>query len=69
MTTVCIVPVTYAWRDELEKKTQKAIDNFLGQAPPSRQLHSRGRHMPDSEFDHIEEKEVRKYNTTLQYEY
>lgn len=58
--TACLppVPVTYAWRDELERKTQNAIDKLLGQAPPSRQFHDRGRHMPTSDFDHVEDEQV-----------
>lgn len=29
------VPVTYAWRDELEKKTQNALQRAMGNIPPA----------------------------------
>ena len=52
-----LVPVTYAWKDELEKKTHNAITKALGQTPvPMSRQSQRG--MEKKECDGIEDNEV-----------
>lgn len=55
MHIIIAVPITYAWKDELEKKTQKALNKALGQfpLPPSQQSQRNG------EFDHLDDEQVR----------
>ena len=61
------VPVTYAWRNELENKAHQAISRAMGQPPPSRRgIMSRGgsRMQPQggAQFDHLHDDQVRTYN-------
>ncbi len=57
------VPVTYAWRDELEKKTHNAISKALGQNPLSVHYESHsviGKQKTNKlEFDSMEDDQVR----------
>jgi len=55
--------VTYAWRDELEKKTHMAISRAMGQPPPSRGgvMSRSGLRMQQQEggqFDHLRDDQV-----------
>ena len=52
------VPVTFAWRDELEKKANSAIHRALGQPPSSRGGGAVGRRNPVSQFDHMDDNKV-----------
>lgn len=57
LASVGIVPVTYAWKDELEKKTHNAITKALGQTPvPMSRQSQRG--MEKKEYDGIEDNEL-----------
>ena len=52
-----LVPVTYAWKDELEKKTHNAITKALGQTPvPMSRQSQRG--MENKDYDGMEDNEV-----------
>ena len=54
------MPITFAWRDELEKKASNAINRALGQPPPSRgSVLSRGGARSVNQFDHTEDDRVR----------
>ena len=54
------MPVTYAWRDELEKKTQNALHRALGNIPPASRggLMSRSSQRGPSQFDGLEDGKV-----------
>ena len=54
---IVAVPVTYAWRDELERKTNKALNKALGQfsIPHSQQSQ---RNNQSGEFDHLQDEQV-----------
>ena len=57
--SISAVPVTSAWRDELEKKTQNAILRAMGQPLPSRE--SMGSQMGfrrENQFDHLQDEKV-----------
>lgn len=58
--TVFAVPVTAMWRDELEKKTQKAILRAMGEVtPPSRaSLDSQMGTRKERYFDHLHDEKV-----------
>lgn len=60
-----VVPVTYAWRDELEKKTQNALHRALGNIPPASRggMMSRSSQRGPSQFDGLEDGKV---NITIQ---
>ena len=57
---IIIVPVTYAWRDELEKKTQNALHRALGNIPPASRggMMSRSSQRGPSQFDGLEDGKV-----------
>ena len=57
---MCVVPVTYAWRDELEKKTQNALHRALGNIPPASRggIMSRSSQRGPSQFDGLEDGKV-----------
>ncbi len=55
------VPVTFAWRDELEKKANSAIHRALGQPPTSRGGGAVGGRNPVSRFDHMDDSKVYMY--------
>lgn len=65
-----VVPVTYAWKDELEKKAQNAISKALGHQPtqpmlPSIQPHrhlttEKLQHQHQAEFDSLDDTQVRE---------
>ena len=62
---LCTVPVTYAWRDELIRKAEKAISKALGKDKPSTSrsaLSSRqsSRGAP-RQFDHLDDQSVSIY--------
>lgn len=58
---IFIVPVTYAWKDELERKTQKALNKVLGHmSVPSSQQGPREMKQI-GQFDHLEDEEVKYY--------
>lgn len=60
MVMLCyIVPVTYAWKDELERKTQKALNKVLGTGGDSSVLSSRQSQRLDRQYDHLEDEQVR----------
>ena len=64
MSFICLtltlpVPVTYTWRDELERKTQNAIDKVLGRGPSGRLSSRNMRNKPTTDFDHVEDEQVR----------
>ena len=54
------VPVTYAWRDELEKKTQNALHRALGNISPASMggMMSRSSQRGPSQFDSLEDGKV-----------
>lgn len=61
------VPVTYAWRNELENKAHQAISRAMGQPPSSRRgIMSRGgsrmQQQGGAQFDHLQDDQVRTYN-------
>ena len=61
------VPVTYAWRNELEIKAHQAISRAMGQPPPSRGgVMSRGgsrmqQQQRGTQFGHLQDAQVRTY--------
>ena len=61
------VPVTYAWRNELEIKAHQAISRAMGQPPPSRGgVMSRGgsrmqQQQRGTQFEHLQDDQVRTY--------
>ena len=54
------VPVTFAWRDELEKKTQNALHRAMGNIPPPSRggLLSRSSQRGASQFDTLGDNQV-----------
>ena len=63
--TTTPVPVTYAWRDELIRKTRKAISKALGREdPPTRPLSRQSSRGEAHQFDHLDDKAVSKANYT-----
>ena len=61
------VPVTYAWRNELEIKAHQAISRAMGQPPPPRGgVMSRGgsrmqQQQRGTQFEHLQDDQVRTY--------
>ena len=51
-----IVPVTYAWKDELEKKAYNAISKALNQNPVAAQ--TQDIYKTEKEFDKMEDDQV-----------
>lgn len=66
------MPVTYAWRDELEKKTQNALHRALGNIPPASRggMMSRSSQRGPSQFDGLEDGKVSItiHTTYMQYD-
>ena len=60
------VPVTYTWKEELERKTQNAIDKALGQTP-HRRLYSREFHKPQvaDNFDQLDDDQASNKNISI----
>ena len=58
--TIIIVPITYAWRDELEKKAQNALHRAMGNIPPVSRgsMMSRSSQRGPSQFDGLEDRKV-----------
>ena len=54
------VPITYAWRDELEKKTQNALQRAMGNIPPASRagLMSRSSSRGGGQFDGLGDNQV-----------
>ena len=67
------VPVTYQWRDELMRKTQKAISRALGQdqhsgsRPGSRPLSRQSSRGLPRQFDHLDDKAVSPMLQTVEF--
>ena len=61
------MPVTYAWRDELEKKTQNALHRALGNVVPASRggMMSRSSLRGPSQFDGLEDGKVSIGKSTL----
>ena len=64
------VPVTYAWRDELEKKTHMAISRAMGHPPPSRggvktRSGLRTQQHEGGQFDHIHDDQVSTHGLSV----
>lgn len=61
-----IVPVTYAWKDELEKKAHNAISKALGQTPmlpaiqPQQGYMTTNNSSTKHEFDSLDDTQVRE---------
>jgi hypothetical protein len=52
-----VVPVTYAWQDELIRKTRKAINKAMGhEDPPTRPLSRQSSRGQAHQFDHLDDK-------------
>ena len=63
-----LVPITYAWRDELEKKTQNALHRALGNIPPpsrGRTIMSRSGQRGHSLFDGLDDSRVSRFTHHL----